>query len=101
MTNAGTPSDGINGERRLAKLSSASKMAATVTGCGRVRTRLLLLLRTRLLLLHMVFIVVYDAILRSSAHPTRHLFTEVPERGVLRSSPYRLLETSPVGGSRK
>src|SRR5215217_236472 len=38
MTNAGGPPTRNNGEKRLAKLSSASKMAATVTVCGRVRT---------------------------------------------------------------
>src|SRR5829696_7477947 len=38
MTNAGGPPTRNNGEKRLAKLSSASKMAAMVTVCGRVRT---------------------------------------------------------------
>jgi hypothetical protein len=45
VTNVGTPSEGITGLRRLAKLRSASKTMATVTGSGRALMRLFLLLR--------------------------------------------------------
>src|SRR5215203_814358 len=44
MTNAGGPPTSNNGARRFSRLNSASKMAATVTGSGRVGMWFLLLL---------------------------------------------------------
>src|ERR671911_1722540 len=75
MTNAGTPSEGITGLRRLATLSSASKVAAMVTDCGRERTWLLLV--------HRVLVGLHHATLRSSAHEDEGLFTEAPRSRIL------------------